>query len=146
MIRGTLLRALFDKPVKAFEKLYATEYQNLYGDNFKIKLGLDGLNYGEDCEITGIGNNVSLQFENMDFGENGTAKVTICGKSKLAKNTIHIRFVNENGESNNQIVEFEGSDTYLERTFALEKVTGMNRVEFLFLPGCDFDFKYFFFA
>ena len=136
----------FKRPVKAFEKLYATEYQNLYGDTFTIQLGENGARSGEDCEITGIGNNVSLQFDDMDFGKEGTSKVTICGRSKLAKNTIHIRFFLENGVSYNQIVEFEGSGEYVERTFPIDRMEGKTKVEFLFLPGCDFDFKYFRFA
>ncbi len=123
----------FTKPVKAYEKIGATEYQNLYGDTFKI----------EKDAITSIGNNVSIEFTDMDFGEEGLKSVTICGRTKLPNNTIHVRFFTENGASLNQIVEFPHSEDYTEITFDLEKVVGMTKVGFIFLPGCDFDFKWF---
>jgi beta-galactosidase len=41
------------------------------------------------------------------------------------------------------MIEFEGSDEYVERTFDISGAKGMNTVGFVFLPGCDFDFMYF---
>ncbi len=126
----------FKKPEKAFEKLYATEYNNLYGDTFTLTK--DG--------VEGIGNNVSLEYENMDFGEKGFTQITICGRTKLPENTIHIRFFNEEGESVNQLAEFSYSEDYTEVNFPLNSVKGRNKVVFVFLPGCDFDFKWFRFS
>ena len=34
-------------------------------------------------------------------------------------------------------------DEYIERTFEINGAKGNNTVGFVFLPGCDFDFKYF---
>ena len=93
--------------------------------------------------MEGIGNNVSMEYENMDFGEEGVKAVTVCGRTPLSSNTIHIRFFKEDGSSVNQIVEFPHSEEYTEVTFPLEKVTGMTKVGFIFLPGCQFDFKWF---
>ena len=35
---------------------------------------------------------------------------------------------------------------YEEKTFDLQKITGKNQVSFVFLPGCNFDFKWFKFS
>lgn len=126
----------FKKLEKACEKLYAAEYNKLYGDTFTVTADA----------VEGIGNNVSLEFENMDFGEKGFGQITICGRTKLPENTIHIRFFNEDGESVNQLVEFPHSEEYKEVTFPLQSVAGNTRVGFVFLPGCDFDFKWFCFS
>ena len=123
---------VFAKKEKAFSKLFAKENTAVYGDTFTV----------EEDAVTGIGNNVTLVFEGMDFGEKGTSCVTICGRSRLEKNTIHVRFQGENGDVN-EIAEFTGSDEYTEQTFPLTKVTGKTTVNFVFLPGCDFDFKWF---
>lgn len=126
----------FTKLQKAYEKLQATEYNKIYGDTFTVK----------PDAVEGIGNNVSLEFENMDFGEKGFEKITICGRSTLPTNSIHIRFFYEDGESVNQLVEFPRSEEYTEITFPLESCKGKCRVGFIFLPGCDFDFKWFKFS
>ncbi len=123
---------VFTKKEKAFETLSVKDNTSIYGDTFTV----------EEDAITGIGNNVTVVFEDMDFGETGTTKVTICGKSNLPMNTIHVRFNTENGDVN-EVAEFAGSAEYTERTFTFPKVTGKATVNFVFLPGCDFDFKWF---
>lgn len=126
---------LFAPPKKAWTKLMATENSRIYGDMFTA----------EQDAITGIGNNVSLEYDQMDFGEKGATKLFICGRTPLEKNTIHTRFLNENGEESKQIAEFHYSDTYTVQEFALERVTGCNKVTFVFLPGSNFDFQWFYF-
>ncbi|MBQ8315391.1 MAG: DUF4982 domain-containing protein [Lachnospiraceae bacterium] len=123
---------VFTKKEKAFETLSVKENTSIYGDTFTV----------EEDAITGIGNNVTVVFEDMDFGKNGTTKLTICGKSRLPVNSIHVRFNTEDGDVN-EVAEFAGSAEYTERTFNFGKVTGKATVNFVFLPGCDFDFKYF---
>lgn len=123
---------VFAAKEKAFETLSVKENTSIYGDTFTV----------EEDAITGIGNNVTLVFADMDFGAEGTTKLTICGRSRLPKNTIHLRFHGENGDVN-EIAEFRGAEEYVEQTFELHKVTGKNTVNFVFLPGCAFDFKYF---
>lgn len=118
---------------KAFEELSAKENSRIYGDAFTVK---------EDA-VTGIGNNVSLEFDHMDFGETGFQKLLICGRTPLEKNTIHVRFLDGNGTEIKQIAEFSHSADYTVQEFYLEPVKGCNRVTFVFLPGCDFDFKWF---
>lgn len=123
----------FTKLQKAYEKLLASEYSRIYGDTFTV---------AQDA-VEGIGNNVSLEFEDMDFGDRGFEQITICGRSSLPVNSIHIRFFYEDREPVNQLVEFPHSEEYAEMTFPLESCQGKCRVVFIFLPGCDFDFKWF---
>lgn len=78
----------------------------------------------------------------MDFTTEGTSKLVICGRTPIDKNTIHLRF-EEDETSNNQLIEFTQSDGYVERVFELEKVTGEQKVTFIFLPGSQFDFGWF---
>jgi beta-galactosidase len=122
----------FVKKNRAFEQHRAVDGDRIYGDTFTIA----------EQGVEGIGNNVSLVFEQMDFMTEGTSKLVICGRSPIDKNTIHLRF--EKGEeSNNQLIEFTESDGYVERVFELEKVTGEQKVTFIFLPGSQFDFGWF---
>ena len=123
---------IFKEPDKAFETLYLRQKSRIYGDTFTI----DG-----DC-ITGIGNNVTIEFDGMDFGHQPARKLIICGRSKLANNSIHLKFDGDEG-TKTELLEFAGSDTYIEREFSITGASGNNTVGFVFLPGCDFDFKYF---
>jgi beta-galactosidase len=66
----------------------------------------------------------------------------VFGRSPIDKNTIHIRFASEAGETN-QLVEFTQSENYEERVFELDKITGIQKVTFIFLPGSNFDFGWF---
>ncbi|WP_145321112.1 glycoside hydrolase family 2 TIM barrel-domain containing protein [Paenibacillus xylanexedens] len=122
----------FERQSRAFEQNAAASCDHLYGDTFKI----------EGDRVEGIGNNVSLEFENMDFTAEGTSKLVIYGHSPIDKNTIHIRFAGADGQSN-QLVEFTQSSGYEERVFELEQVKGEQKVSFIFLPGSQFDFGWF---
>ena len=117
---------------KAFAKLSAREYDNIYGDCFTIA----------DDSIEEIGNNVAIDYKDMDFGATGVQKVVICGRSRIDKNSIHINFEGEASEER-QIFEIPYSVDYEEYEFRVNKVTGKQKVSFLFLPGCNFDLKWF---
>ena len=95
-----------------------------------------------DEAVEGIGNNVVVDFTDMNFEEKTATKLTICGKSNTENNTINITFFDKNGAST-QIIEFAHTDAYEEKTFEIESVTGEKKVDFVFLPGCNFDFKWF---
>jgi len=124
----------FENKNKAFEKNMATDCNHIYGDTFTITAN----------SIEGIGNNVSLEFDDMNFTSDGTTKLTIFGRSHHDKNTIQILFSGDEGESK-QIIEFAKSDEYEERVSNLEKITGKQKVTFIFLPGCHFNFGWFYF-
>jgi beta-galactosidase len=122
----------FEKKNRAFERNLAAESDHIYGDTFTVK----------ESNVEGIGNNVSLEFEQLDFTSEGAAKLVVFGRSPIDKNTIHIRFASEAGESN-QLVEFTQSENYEERVFELDRITGIQKVTFIFLPGSNFDFGWF---
>ncbi len=122
---------VFEKRAKETTEISATDNEGIYGDRFNVMPG----------EITGIGNNVVLDFGEFDFTGRSPSRIIITGKSKLPLNSIHIIF---SGETETRILaEFEGADEYTAREFALEGITGIYRVSFAFLPGSDFDFKSF---
>ena len=119
----------FTKYEKAWTRLRATDADAIYGDSFRM---------AGDC-VEEIGNNVSLEFKNMDFGENGAGKLTIFGRAPKGANTIHVRFFDGNEESK-QIVEFAQSSEYEEQSFVIESMKGEVTVTFVFMPGSCFDF------
>lgn len=122
----------FDKTPKAFAKLRALDAEVIAGDSFTKT--------SENVE--GIGNNVNLDFSDMYFGDEGAAKITICGKSNTENNSINLKFFGETGNTT-QLIEFTHTDDYEEKTFTLEKIKGKQKLSFVFLPGCNFDFKWF---
>lgn len=126
----------FDQTPKALSKLRALDAETIVGDTFTKT----------SETVEGIGNNVNLDFANMDFGAEGTTKLTICGKSNTDNNTINVKFFNSDGTQTTQVVEFAHTENYEEKTFDLQKITGKNQVSFVFLPGCNFDFKWFKFS
>ncbi|MNT68586.1 hypothetical protein D3C72_2068320 [compost metagenome] len=85
---------------------------------------------------------MSLIYEDMDFGNQGTGRLQICGRSQLANNTVHLLFSGPDGDSK-QLVEFAGADSYTVRELTLEPVHGAQTVTFLFLPGSNFDLQWF---
>lgn len=118
---------------KAYGKLYAVENNMISGDTFTVG----------DKYITDIGNNVTIEFERMNFGEEGPKEITICGHSPIPVNTIHIRFFGEDGSEVRHMAEFPQSDDYQQLTFPIDGFTGNGRVNFIFMPGSKFDFDWF---
>lgn len=135
-IKMSLQGFYFTETEKAYGKLEALENNRITGDMFT---------YEKDA-ITGIGNNVTLEYENMHFGEKGCHEITICGHSPIELNTIHVRFYCEDGTEVNQIIEFPYSDDYQELTFPIDGFKGSGKVNFIFMPGSKFDFRWFRFA
>lgn len=122
----------FQRKSRAFELNRAVDCDHIYGDTFAMTAE----------HVEGIGNNVSLAYEHMDFESGGATKLVVYGRSSIDKNTIHIRFADPAGESI-QLVDFTRSDGYEERVFELEKITGVRNVTFIFLPGSQFDLGWF---
>jgi beta-galactosidase len=121
----------FKKCEKAFSTLFAAECDGIYGDSFTM----------EKEAVTGIGNNVTLVFENMNFGKRGAAGVEICSRSPLKGNTVHIQFTTKEGTVCRRILEIPGTEEYQNQYFELEPFAGEGKIEFVFLPGTNFDMK-----
>ena len=121
---------VFKKLQKAWLSLNAAEADSVYGDTFTK----------EECAITGIGNNVTITYTEMDFGEEGTAGIRICGRAPESSNSLHIRFL-QGEEESKQLVEFPMCGEYIEKEFSLIPVKGKWDVSFVFLPGSCFDLQ-----
>lgn len=119
---------VFKEAQKAFCRLWASESSFIYGDEFV---------WNGTC-VEKIGNNVLIEFDAMDFGEQGAGYLTICGASPLEKSSIQVRFAKD-GRTDVQMIEFAGSEVYCEQTCALEKVYGKCKVTLVFLPGSNFN-------
>ena len=119
----------FARQSRAWLQLSALEADNVYGDTFVRTT--EG--------IMGIGNNVSLIYEGMDFGAANRATLILDGCTLLNENPITIRFQNDVGESLTALAQFKGTERG-KQTFEVEVLPGMCTVTFVFLPGCQFDF------
>ncbi len=127
----------FEKLKKAYEALYAGENSYVYGDAFKACEGEDG-----KSAIEQIGNNVTIGFAQMDFGEAGACRITMESRSPLPLSTVQLRFKTESDE-HVQAIQVPGSSEYAEHTFEIEPLSGTGTVEFIFMPGSNFDMKQF---
>lgn len=123
----------FTERNRAYENISAGSFERIYGDSYKIN----------NEKVENIGNNVLLEFTDLDFKDYGFAKIVIKGKTPTEKNTIHIRFADENENKVNQLIEFPSTKEYTEIEFNLEAVLGKQNVSFVFLPGSNFDFEWF---
>ena len=120
----------FHKLEKAWTTLAASDIDRIYGDAF----------CRTDDAITGIGNNVTIEYTDMDFGDETSAVIEITGRSPIAKNTIHVRTSNGTEEALN-IAEFTYSEGYTTKCFPVNVLSGSQTVTLLFLPGSNFDLK-----
>ncbi|MCD7726714.1 MAG: DUF4982 domain-containing protein [Clostridiales bacterium] len=119
----------FTRKQKAYEPLRATDYDKLYGDSYTVT----------GTGICGIGNNVTICFTDMDFGETGTTQVVINGRTPLPDNMILLQF-EQDGVISRRMIEFHGRGVPDTQSFSFERITGRNKVSFVFLPGSKFDF------
>ena len=133
----------FTRQLRAYTDLRALDADSIYGDTFTRT---------EDA-VEGIGNNVTIEFDGVDFGEDGANGVVICGKARAGANTVHLRMVkvseddqvspDEAGTEIKEILEFPQTSEYKEVTFQIDNRKGKWDITFVFLPGSDFDFKTF---
>ncbi len=120
----------FGRTRREFSEIRATDNTNIYGDKFTV---------GEDA-VTGIGNNVVLDFGEFDFTEKQPEKLYITGRTPLPVNSVHLI---AGGDENRRILcEFTHSDEYTEQCFDID-LSGKCSISFGFLPGSDFDFRSF---
>ena len=117
---------------RARQRILAADHEQIYGDHYVVR----------DTRVEEIGNNVTLDFGELDFGPNGVDQVRICGRTPLEGTMLLLSLQTDQGEIRREL-EFVGSSAYREEVFALEPVQGKVRVRFIFLPGSQFDFSWF---
>ena len=125
----------FERQLRALCENSALDADSIYGDSFTRSVDA----------VEGIGNNVTLSFDNMNFGDEGVKEIIITGRAMAASNTIHLRMKNESGETK-EILEFPKSSEYTKVCFPIEHKKGRYDISFVFLPGSNFDFKSFRFS
>lgn len=123
----------FIKKEKALAKLFAAEADSIYGDSYTK----------QETAITGIGNNVTLVFDGMDFVENNVEKLVICGKTPHESNNIRLLAEWEDGRKEQESLEFAYTEDVSEQTFTVQPKSGKTKISFVFLPGSAFDFEWF---
>ncbi len=121
----------FSKTNREFSEIRAVDSERIYGDKFTR----------EADAVTGIGNNVVMDFGEFDFTKKSPASIIITGKSALPMNSIHIIF--SGSVETRVLAEFESAEEYTSRRFCIDGIYGKCNVSFAFLPGSDFDFKSF---
>ena len=124
----------FEKQEKAWLRQQAAGADSVYGDSFRI----------DKQAVREIGNNVTLSWDGMDFGDGGDVVLVIEGKTPLPVNTIIIRFRAEDGTEMTEHAEFRGCGELLQE-FRIRVPSGRCTVSFVFLPGSCFDFDSFIF-
>jgi beta-galactosidase len=122
----------FERQSRAFAELKAGEADTVYGDSFRR----DG------TAVRDIGNNVSLDFGEMDFGDVTACRLVIRGRTDLETNAITLRIRNEQGEETTEVADFRGNGG-AEQVFPVRTPGGLCSVTFVFLPGSAFDFEAF---
>lgn len=122
----------FQRLYKAYAQLSILDCDAYYGDSLTI----------ESWGVSGIGNNVSFTFQNMNFSE-PVDRIQICGRSVTDKNTIRIQSTYSERTQEMQIVEFDHTEDFAINEFPIETLQGNFKIEFIFLPGSNFDFKWF---
>jgi beta-galactosidase len=119
---------VFTRYEKAFAKLNAAENDGVSGDTFTVNGGA----------VEGIGNNVSIVFTDMDFGEAGTGSVALSARSELKANSVQL-LLNDRRE----MLEVAGTPDYSESVYTLkERVYGKQTVSLVFLPGSSIDLEW----
>ena len=122
----------FEKQLNAYILHTAGSADAIYGDSFRR----------EGRSVTGIGNNVTLSWTEMDFAGADEVVLEIAGSTPLPVNTVSIRVRNESGDETVSAAEFAGDGESTQR-FRLKVPAGNCTVSFVFLPGCLFDFNAF---
>ena len=119
---------VFERIDKAWARIGVTELLHASGDAYNIT---------EDG-IYGLSNNVDLAFGAFDFGERGARRITVTGRSHVPQCTIHLHFTKDD-ITETQIIDIPKGDEAETFAFSLEPVYGSCTVNFIFLPGTDFD-------
>ena len=116
----------------AYDTNWVGDADSVYGDEYRI----DGR------RVADIGNNVIINYEGLDFGEGGSEALIISGETGNPMNQIQLRYTPAGGAQKTVLLEFQ-QDGGREQRFDIPKLSGVNDVSFVFMPGSRFDFDWF---
>lgn len=119
----------FTRQSRAFLPLTAGEADAVYGDSFRM----DG------TAVRDIGNNVTLRFDRMDFGDCRHTALILRGATAIPQHPITLRLRNDAGGETVSVLTYAGGAA--EQRFSVETPGGACTAEFVFLPGSQFDFE-----
>jgi beta-galactosidase len=117
---------------RAYDTNWVGEADSVYGDDYRI----DGR------RVADIGNNVIINYEGLDFGEGGSEALIISGETGNPMNQIQLRYTPAGSAQKTVLLEFQ-QDGGREQRFDIPKLSGLNDVSFVFMPGSRFDFDWF---
>lgn len=115
---------------RAFDENFTAENDSIYGDEYTVS----------GRSVVGIGNNVIISYDNMDFGEKGAHYLTIKGATPNPMNAVQFRYTPKGGEQQSLFLDFICAEQPEEQRFDIPALTGVNDISFVFLPGSKFDF------
>lgn len=121
----------FQPVEKAYETIAAAHNDLVHGDTFTVN--------GD--AVCSIGNNVFIDFEDMDFTR-GVAAIELIGRTRHDHDSVHMYIANAEHEVRT-IIEFPFSEDIITVRQKVADFRGQGTVKFCFLPGCDFDFAAF---
>ena len=122
----------FERQSRAWQPWRAEEADSVYGDSFTR----------QDGAVLEIGNNVTLAWEDLDFGEETEAVLVLDGRTPLEATSITLRMENDRGGTADTLLTFRGTERG-EQVFTVRTPGGVTRVSWIFLPGSRFDFHAF---
>ena len=125
----------FTRQSRAWLPQTASEADSVYGDSFTR----------EGSSILGIGNNVSLVYENMDFEDCRRVTLTLEGATELDIQPVNLRITDGKGVQHTSQLLFTGGAGH-SQAFTVDVPAGMCSLTFVFLPGSRFDFHRFCFT
>lgn len=117
---------IFEKYNKALFSLGAKEVSNIYGDSYNIV----------DDKIMNIGNNVTVEYSELDFRNNKRSKIVIEGDTKLLENAIILEIKDKNKQEKCMLSFKRGNS---KQTFDIPVLEDISDIKLIFLPGSKFD-------
>ena len=124
----------FEKKENAYMLHDAADADSIYGDCFRVS----------GNAVCGIGNNVTLTWNDMDFGGAEQVELELEGSTPLTVNTVNVRVRNDQGAEITTAADYRGGSE--KQKFLMEVPDGICSVAFVFLPGSSFDFRTFLFS
>ena len=126
----------FERQSRAFRTTDGADADEIYGDQYTI----DGR------AVRDIGNNVTLGYRHMDFGQRRTVRLRLRGATDHPEVPIVVRITGAQGETETQTVRFRHEAETSVQSFPVRCPGGMCQVNLIFLPGSHFDLESFSFA